>query len=579
MEILAEFPSRSPSYGAEESHSPNADSESMDHEQGHVAEGTQICDSLARLAFEFLFVVLLGEKVQIKMLQFLDRLKGLALRDTKLARCFIARVSAHPDFFLRTLDHDDHDTRLHARYLLKECLLSIKGAEPQVYEFELERFVKAHASLLKVMGPRYHSWFDYFSMAFDVKCIGRSEMHVVLNAGYLPWILEVAMDVQLNPQAHQDQQALFDAYRKRRVEYWSLFQFLQLFLEQGEAFKDFDEFAPGRFWHPAKAVKELTGRVDTPRLSWMALAARDNSDPMSLQSTAVAKLIRAMTESDQRFWPILVTSLISCFRTEYFITTSLFMMTNNLICAIGDGPASRRILCAMVEVIKHSERSSPRLALGTFEEIMPYAPRTVLQSIPLWAPDFLLPDNKITKITQKWLLAYLFVTTPLNKIPGDREVFGTAEDILRSQTIRQLFVRCKDLLLHAHDIDESMVYPQMHAVLEDAFRYLSNLTTMCASIYEEAWRANEQERFAAERTNIAKEEPDEAGAENQVTPAPEVAELSEGMKEEYKQARDAQQALETLLQDEQSPWLEDDEQVEDEGDSSAFEETEDEAGC
>jgi hypothetical protein len=32
-----------------------------------------------------------------------------------------------------------------------------------------------------------------------------------------------------------------------------------------------------------------------------------------------------------------------------------------------------------------------------------------------------------------------------------------------------------------------------------------------------------------------------------------------------------------VLQELQSPWLEDDEQVEDEGDSSAFEETEDEA--
>jgi ubiquitin carboxyl-terminal hydrolase 34 len=579
VEILAEFPSRSPSYGAEDSQSPNADLESMDHEQGYVAEGTQICDSLARLAFDFLFFVLLGEKVQIKMLQFLDRLKGLALRDTKLARCFIAEVSAHPDFFLRILDHEDVETRHRARFLLKECLLSIKGAEPQVYAFELNRFVKSHASLLKVMGPRCRNWFDYFSMAFDVKCVGRLEMHVVLNAGYLPWILEVAMDVPLNPQAHQDQQVLFEAYRKRRVQYWPLFQFLQLFLEQGEAFTDLEEFNSARFWHPAKAVLELTGRADAPWLGWMALAARDNSDPTTTQSMAPAKLVRAMADSDQRFWPVLVRSLLSCFRAEYFVTSSLFMMTNNLVSAMGDGNDSYRVLCIMVEAIKQSDRSPSRLALSTFQEIMPYATHTVLRTIPLWAPEFLLPDHKITKITQKWLLAYLFVTNPLNKIPGDREVFGTVQDILRSQAIRALSRRCKDLLMRAHDIDESIVYPQMHAVFEDAFRYLSNLTTMCASIFEEAWRSTEQERLAAERTIIARDEPDEAGSENQKTPAPEVAELSEGMKEEFKHAREAQQVLGSLLQDLQSPWLEDDEQIEDEGDSSAFEETEDEAGC
>ena len=576
FDIVGGYPLGLPNHGADGSQSPDADSESMDHENGYVAEGTQICDSLARLAFDFLYYVLLGERVQNKMLQFVNKFKGTAMRDTKLARCFIARVSADPDFFLRILDHDDCDTRAHARHLLKECLLSIKAPEPEVYAIELKNFVKAHASLLEVMGPRYQNWFDYFSLAYDVKYIGTLEMHVVLNAGYLPWILEVAMDVPLNPQAHPDQSVLWDAWRKKRVEYWPLFQFLQLFMEQGEAFKNIDEFSSGRFWYPARAAIEMTGRVDAPRLNWMALAARDNSEPMSIQSTAPSKLVRAMAESDQRFWQVLVPSLITCFRMEHFVTTSMFMMTNNLITAMGDGNGSGRVLSALAEAIKNSDRLPPRLAHQTFGEIMPHAPRAVLRSIPQWAPELLLPDNKITKFTQKWLLAYLFAPTPLNKIPGDREMFGTALDILRSHTIRNLFGRCKALLGDAHDVDESVVFPQMNTVLEDAFRYLSNLTTMCNSIFEEAWRSREQERFAAERTIIAEEEPDEAGAERQATPVSEVAELSDGMQEEYRHAREAQQALGSLLQDLQSPWLEDDDQVEDEGDSSAFEETEDE---
>ena len=568
FDIVGQSPLRSASY---------ADSESMDHEQGCVAEGTQMWDSLARLAFDFLSFVLLGERVQNKMLQFVNKFKSLAVQDTKLARCFIARVSADPDFFLRYLDHEDYETRMAVRHLLKDCLFCIKDPEPQVYAFELKRFVRAHASLLKVMGPRYSTWFDYFSMAYDVQYNGTLEMHVVLNAGYLPWILEVAMDAPLDPQAHQDQQVLLDAYRKKRVEYWPLFQFLHLFLEQGGAFKDIEELDPGRSWHPARPVMELTGRVDAPRLTWMALAARDNSDPVTVQSTATAKLVHVMAESDQRFWQILVSSLLSCFRMGNFVTSSMLMMTNHLIAAMGDTHSSTVILTAMIEALKHSDRLPPRLALSTFEDIMGYAPRAVLRTLPSWAPEFLLPDNKITKLTQKWLLAYLFVATPLNKIPGDREVFGTVQDILRSQTIRHLFSRCKGLLRNAHDVDESIVYAQMNAVLEEAFRYLSNLTAMCASIFEEAWRSGEQVRLAAERAIIAGEEPAEAEAENQTSPAPEVAELSDGMREEYKHAREAQQALGSLLQDLQSPWLEDDEQVEDEGDSSAFEETEDEA--
>ena len=69
----------------------------------------------------------------------------------------------------------------------------------------------------------------------------------------------------------------------------------------------------------------------------------------------------------------------------------------------------------------------------------------------------------------------------------------------------------------------------------------------------------------------------EVDDEDQTTPAPVIPKLSDGMRAEYRLAREAHQELGSVLQELQSPWLEDDEQVEDEGDSSAFEETEDEA--
>jgi ubiquitin carboxyl-terminal hydrolase 34 len=578
VDLLGDFPPRSSSYGAEGTQPPNPDSEQMDHEQGDVPQDAQICDSLARLAFNFLNQVLLGERVQPKMLQFLEKFKGLAVRNVKLARRFIARVSDNPDFFLRILDHDDAETRYSVRHFLKDCLFSIKEPEPQIYASELKKFVKSHASLLKVMGPRYHNWFDYFSLAYDVKFNGVLEQSVVLNAGYLTWILEVAMDVPLNPLAHQDQQVLFDASRKKRVDFWPLFQFLQLFMEQGGAFKDFDHFSPGRYWHPARAVMELTGRNDAPRLTWMLLAARDHCQPPTPLSNTPAMIVHEMAGSDQRFYPILITSLSSILRTESSVSNSLFPMVSSLIAAMGDCNVSSRILSSLIDAVKRSERSpSYRMGLDGFSAIAVDAPRTVLRAIPHWAPEWLHPDNKVPKATQKWLQTNLFAATPLNKIPGDREVFGTAMDILRSQVVRQLSGKCKDLLMEAHDVDEGISYPQMTVVLEESFQYLSNLTTMCASAIEQAWRLGEQERLRAERAIGAEAESAEADDEDQMAPAPIVPKFSEGMKEEYKLAREAQQVLGSVLQDLQSPWLEDDEQVEDEGDSSAFEETEDEA--
>jgi hypothetical protein len=228
--------------------------------------------------------------------------------------------------------------------------------------------------------------------------------------------------------------------------------------------------------------------------------------------------------------------------------------------------------------MKQSARlPSYKLALDTFRAIVGDAPLTVLESVPLWAPEWLLPEYKVPKGTQKWLYNNLFAPTSLNEIPGDRKVFGTAQDILRSRVVRQLSRRCKDVVITAHDLDDGMSYPQMNVVLEESFQYLTNLTAMCASIAEEAWRLGEQQRLRAERAIMSESESAEVDDEDQTTPAPVIPKLSDGMRTEYRLAREAHQELGSVLQELQSPWLEDDEQVEDEGDSSAFEETEDEA--
>lgn len=578
MDLMGEFPLRSPSHGTEGAQSPHAGSESMDREQRNAPDDTPMCDSLARLAFDFLGQVLLRERVQNKMLQFVTSFKSLAEQNTKLARCFIARVSDNPDFFLRTLDHDEYETRHSARCFLKDCLFSIKEPEPEIYALELRKFVKAHASLLDVMGSRYQNWFDYFSMAYDLKVNGTLEMHEVLHAGYIPWILEVAMDVPLNPLAHPEQHVLFEAYRKKRVEYWPLFQFLQLFMEQGEAFKDFDQFAPGRFWHPARAVIELTGRSDSLRLTWMLLAARDNCEPPTPQINTSARLVHEMAGYDQRFYSRLVTSLTTILRTESSVSNTVFPMVASLVAAMGDIQSSAHILSELLHAMKQSARlPSYKLALDTFRAVVGEAPLTVLESAPLWAPEWLLPEYKVPKGTQKWLSNNIFASTPLNEIPGDRKVFGTAQDILRSQVVRELSRRCKTVVISAHDLDDGMSYPQTSMVLEDSFQYLSNLTAMCASIAEEAWRLGEQARLRAERAIMAEGDSAEVDDEDQTTPAPVIPKLTDGMRAEYRLAREEHQALGSVLQELQSPWLEDDEQVEDEGDSSAFEETEDEA--
>jgi ubiquitin carboxyl-terminal hydrolase 34 len=572
VEVMHEFRVRKTN-ALEDSASPQSpDMSSPGDDQLAMPDKLQSYASLARLALNYITHVLLSEQVPPKLLSFVTAFKNLAVTDTTIARCFIEGICSDPEVLLRVVDHDDADSRTHVKVLLKDCLLILKSHDQDSYFGVFTQFVTAHASLLSQMGPRYQRWFDYFAMAYEMKLIGDDEASMVLNAGYVTWILETAIDVPINPSMHQDQQVLWNATRKGKATYQPLIHFVQLFLMQSGAFETPDSlnhFARDRKFGAARALVTLPELSDFTALGWMVVASMTDGDSLAWEQHFSAVLVHAMAKSpDQRFRAILHRSLIACFHNNTDYKPPLYMMATAFIIACGDHLPGlvHSLIGAMVDGIKQFERMPCKMGLEVLSAAMQFAPLSTLRTIDLWAPEWLLPINRSPKRTQSWLTLYIFSQDPLTKVSEEPEVWGNAVDVARSRSVRALYDGCNDFLLNAHDIDENGVYPQMQAALVDAYTYLGRLITMCNQINLQAGRL----RQLADRGAVDVE--DEA-AEVELPSLNDIPALSRQMDEECEAANLARQRIYSLLQNLRS-WEDEQEQVAEEVDSSEFDDTE-----
>jgi hypothetical protein len=299
----------------------------------------------------------------------------------------------------------------------------------------------------------------------------------------------------------------------------------------------------------------------------MTVASMIDNESLAWEQHSSALLVNAMARSpDQRYRSILHRSLIACFHNNSLYRVPLYMMTTAFIIACEDHQPAivHNVIGAMVDGIKQFERMPCKMGLEVLSAVMPFAPLSTLRSVELWAPDWLMPMNRCPKRTQSWFNTNIFSSGPLNKVSEDPEVWGTTLDVARSRSARALFKSCNDFLLNTHDIDEGGVYPQMQGALYDAYGYMGRLVTMCNEINLQARRLHQM--------HDAHDVEDEA-ADVELPSLKDIPALSPQMAEECKSATVARQHLQQLLQQMRS-WEDDQEQVEEDGDSSAFDDTE-----
>lgn len=566
-DIVQEFRLRGDSDSLGDSASPGLpDAASTSEDQLASPERMQSHVTLARLALNYIVRVLFSEKLPQKLMHFVFLFKNLATADTKLARCFIAEICSDPGVLLRVIDHDDLDSRHHTKMLLRDCLASLKDHDQDNYFGLLTQLVTAHASLLSQIGPRFYRWYDYFSMAFELKTFGADEASVVLNAGYIKWILETAIDAPCHPSAHPNEQALVVAVKKGKAQYLPVYHFVQLFLMQCGAFEApdcFDEFTRNGKFAAAQALVTPNG----PALDWVHFASLIESDRSTWETFAPAVLVHAMASSpDRRCQSLIGRSLTVCFERHQFYKPALYLLTIAFIIACGDSNTAQvgAVLHAMIDGIKQFEKMPCRAGLDVLSAIYESAPLSTLRSVDSWGPEWLLPENRNSKRTSTWLNWNIFIGDTLHKVSDDPEVWGTAIDVARSRAVRGLYHRCREFLLNAHEIDDGVANSNMQTSVRDAGAYLHNLTSDCSEI-----------KRRTQLAETAADDVDDEVAEVEAPDLDDVPVLSDQMAEEYAIVVRVRQDITRLLQHLTS-YDNDQEPIEEDGDTSAFEDTEDE---
>lgn len=570
--VTVDFLTRAPE--AAPKHSlPGSDSDSKSDEN-IVSSGASLELSLAKLAVKYVEHVLLGENLPEKMSQFLRTVQAQASAHPRLMHYLIVEICSDPSIFLQVLDHDNAEIRSMLREWMKGSFIHIREHDRDNFVYDVQAFVNAHSEQLNSIDVRHNRWLDYFSVAFDVSCQGPIGLEAVVAAPYLPWILNVAMDAPINPASHPNMPFTREAFRKGRADYSPLFQFLALVLGDWGAFDDFAHFSPGGKFATLQSLVAIPSESKVKAPQWMLLGLTQNVDPSSWDTFAPGLLIKAMTSSsaDPKFRRMIGQSLIALVKRDEVFRPALFCLVAAFVEGCGDGDFSARVIGELAAGLKEHDRPPYKMAIDFFEHTWRSAPCAVLGSVGVWAPEALLPQHKSAKRAQTWLEIYIFAPKPLNEVSREQDVLGTQLDVARSRVIRSLFEQCSVHLREAIDMDDQFACPQTFTTLDSGSKYMTELVTMCNSVLEAANVARATQAASEGNGNI--EETAAAASSQQDPQVSAVPKLSEAMREELKNAGRTAMLLNRLVSDFQS-WGADG-LVEEEGESSIFDETEDE---
>ena len=573
MDITHDFHLRASEPAASEDSSPTSETASKSDGQESSAADISLTVLLARCAIKYLEHVLLSENIPQKLSHFLLSLKMQTTSCPKLVHCLISEICADPSFFIQIVDHDNEVTRNSMRTFLRECLMHIRENDEVNYDEDVRKLITVHATQLSSLDDRHLRFVDFFSVPFEVSVMGHAETEIVCDAGYISWILDVAMSLPFDAGSFQSMPNLRDAAKKRRVGFAPLWQFMGLvLLNVNNSAQDDWELAETSVETRSSILQALLThkiRPDSP-LKWMALAIWQNADTSDWSEFPAAQLIQRMisvSPPDMETRQIISESLIRLLRKDEVYRLPLFYMVTALIASCGDSPESDLIISEVIKGVKEHDKPPHKLMLEFFETVMPFAPIGVTKYVAVWAPHWLLPQSKVSKRTIAWLASHFFVADCVSRASATREVYGTDLDVARSLTVRSLADQCMRFLLDARDVDERASYPQVHAVLSDARVWMTGFLASCEKVLRAAKEA--QKRAAKALEEVDEDDDEEEAKVEDVYPR-----LSEEMAEEYRSLAPAAVQLDALLMEIELAGCED--EVDDEGDSSAFEDTEDE---
>ena len=407
------------------------------------------------------------------------------LKEKPTVAAHILKCFSEDSFGFTSITHNrSPKVRAQMFALVETCFACFRQLNPDSYEAVLAKLIWAHSSLL---GPTLDTWpghwNEYLAFAANVAGLSSFETHLILDSRYLDWVLEV-LYLRWDPEAKKKHVALYSWMRNNSVDLAPLFEFL---------------------------YRVLNGGVDlSVEFEQLALPTEDRTETVGLWCLRQHELqlllkTRTVNANGKVLWLLFQSACRSC---SLEVPWKDFSPGKLLGLLVGEG--------ANLEILRHAEElmlshfdleeeqlvpllnmalhfclnrpddecklilkglsknlilwdTSERRCLWFYREAYKLAPTAVVESVPIWAAEFLrVKGTQNRQAAGDWLQDHLFAPPSLSE--------NSSLDASRMRTTRELSAKCKVTLTNAYTVGEIRGrYESMIQALQHASEYLTAL--------------------------------------------------------------------------------------------------------
>ena len=362
-------------------------------------------------------------------------LQTVSAYQTALSQC--ARLTQHildefatDDFgFESLLIHDNVKVRNAVTELLLGCITALHELDSEAYWLTIKQLLRVHCDLRKkgAVDKNPRSWTEYLAFPSFIARQGVDELKLVLDSGYFQWIIEIVW-MPREPQWKQAHATLWNLiHRDGVVDFNPLFNFLYELLRDNVDLSNLDYNAPD-----AKTRHLTPNGWSLIEIERKALAVYEEYDrqrhwclvmlasprcwlPEEWREQGFGKLLGLLvSDKTDPDLGILIRNMLA-YRYDKEENDLLPLLHATLhYCANTEDGECKDIVRALGRTLPLW--SSEQRCLWFFTEAMDLVPCSVVDSILVWAEEFILCEREYGRhLTAKWFKEDLFEAEPLSK--------------------------------------------------------------------------------------------------------------------------------------------------------------------
>ena len=456
-------------------------------------------DQLARAVVDYVLRILLSiPSPEERLPQTITALEAVISAIPKVSLGILRYFSTDSFGFEAILLDGSHKVRFALLTFLHKCAETLRDYDPPAYLDMVRRMVTMHARLLSAenfLDRNFALWTDYFALPGWLATQGPEEAGLVLEAGYLEWVIEVVF--MPYEQAFRPKHQCLWNYMSRNsggVDYDPLFIFLHNLLKDHIDLEDLDyQQGPrdglrprsSRGWRLSQhEVNCLLFRRPTQgKHVWVMFEialAHTFSNHQMWKDNGMGRLIGLLIseKANPAFRQCIEPTLLEKFDREERHLAPMLHATLHYCLNTDDKDCGLVLRVLAKNLVMWSAQE--RRCLAFLRDAFVLAPRSTVATVPEWVNQFLVgaKSGLGRQAAATWLKEHIFDRKPIT----DDKHF----DAVRAHVTRLLVTLVSEQVKSAYDRERAKNgYEAAFSTLIDAEEYLSTLKKAVAAAHEE----------------------------------------------------------------------------------------------